>query len=128
LSDVAFTSAKVHMYDSSDRHTQKYSLWYAYPSAAPTLLFFDSSVTTKVTGSAQTSAQPPADANEGVDPALPSRAFALTYTYTPALWETPIPINNFNSTVTCTGFYRWTRGGLQGLDFGGKEFSTSGWR
>jgi prepilin-type N-terminal cleavage/methylation domain-containing protein len=126
LTDVNFPSQKVFMYDSSDRHSFKLPLWYAFPTANPTILFFDNSVTSKLTGPAQTSVAPPADANEGYDPALPRRTFPLTYTYTPDAWESPLPGGGFGS-VQCTGFYRWTRGGLQGVDFGGKELQTTSW-
>ncbi len=122
LSDVAFPSQKVMLYDSSDRYSGKLPIWYAFPTAAPIMTMFDMSVGSRRTGAPQALANPavlPEDANEGVDPALPTRAFALQYTYTPELWESPIP--GGATTANCVGFYRWTRGGLKGIDFGGRE-------
>jgi hypothetical protein len=110
------------LYDSSDRYSGKLPIWYAFPTAAPIMTMFDMSVGSRRTGAPQTLANPavlPEDANEGVDPALPTRAFALQYTYTPELWESPIP--GGATTANCVGFYRWTRGGLKGIDFGGRE-------
>lgn len=127
-SDVQFPSQKAHLYDSSDRHTGKRAQWYAYSDSKVTIGFFDASVRMKATGPAQASSAAPADANEGFDPGNPSRAFPLTYTYDPEPWESPVRGGGFTQGTIMTGFYRWTRGGLQGVDFDGKEFSTATWR
>ena len=128
LSDATFPSQKVHMMDSNSRHAGKKWVYYAYADATVPLTFFDASVRVMRTGptgtNGQNAANPPVDANDGYDPSQPSRTFATTYDYTPEDWEAPLRGTSFRAT----GFYRWTRGGLQGIDYGGAELNTTGWR
>jgi prepilin-type N-terminal cleavage/methylation domain-containing protein len=132
LSEVAFPSQKVQMMDSTSRHFGKRWWWYSHASARIPLLFYDVAVKTKVTGAPQSSAQPPQDANEGWDPASPPNPFATTYSYQPERWEAPALnggyIDQGQQDAAVFGFYRWTRGGLQGVDFEGREVSTVGWQ
>jgi len=118
LSDVQFSAQKVHVMDSASRHVGKLPVYYAFQQARSPILFFDSSVQTKVTGAPGTRNS---DANDGFDPGDPGRPFPLKYTYRPEAWEPLIPGLPVGGEVLVTGFYRWTRGGLQGIDFGGSE-------
>lgn len=118
LSDVAFTSQKVHLYETYARHFSKRGLFYAFPQATNPLLFFDSSVVNRKTG----------DAGRGFQPNNPSGLFPTTFSVIPGQWEEPLPGGAFApSSAMVYGYYRWTRGGLQGLDYGGKELKTSTW-
>ncbi len=106
--EVAFPSTKVAMMDTQQRHVDT-DLFYAYPQARQPLLFWDGSVSMRKT----------ADANEGWLPQLPEQKGATKYLYSPdAGFESP-PISSDERMMT--GYYRWTRGGLHGVDFSGSE-------
>jgi len=111
MGDVIFPSQKVQLHSDADRHFFKKWVYYAYPEARQPLLFFDQSVVIRATQ----------DANLGFRPDTPRVGGATTTTYTPSAWEAPI------RPGTVVGYYRWTRGGLQGVDFGGREINTSNW-
>ncbi|USN98201.1 MAG: prepilin-type N-terminal cleavage/methylation domain-containing protein [Phycisphaeraceae bacterium] len=124
--DVTFPSGKVFMFDDYDRHYATRShpyfedfyyrasngfvyydedaLFYAFPEAKAPLLFFDGSVVDHVTG----------DANPGFDPLDPTNPEP-----TVMHWGWPMP-----TRTTVLGYYRWTRGGLRGIDYGGGEINT----
>ena len=131
VTQVQFPSQKVQMYDSVGRHFSK--RWFAWAHAqyrAP-ILFFDSSVRTKVTGSRNTPAQ---DANDGWDPGQKFRQnWPLVYDYVPEYWEAPtirgeFPGEGVGTAEQIIGFFRWTRAGLAGVDFDGTEVGTTGWQ
>ncbi len=116
LTDVIYPSNKVHVHDAAQRHFSKTQIYYAYDVARVPVLMFDSAVSVKVTG----------DANLGFDPRNPTSAAAQRYIFLPKAWE-PEPLfgavgNGAGDLVS--GYYRWTRGGLSGVDFGGKEINT----
>ncbi len=120
LPEVTFPAQKVHLYETFARHSGKQGLFYAYPQATNPLLFFDSSVVNRKTG----------DCNRGFDPATPLSPFAILFDYIPGRWEEPVPGGGFYppDSSRLFGYYRWTRAGLRGVDFAGKETSTAGWR
>jgi len=107
---VLFPCQKVWLYDLFDRHTFKRDLWYAYKVAAQPLAFFDGSVSIRKTQ----------DSNPGWEPGNPRGVFATSYQYYPVGSDSPTLSGQPSDTVQ--GFYRWTRGGLRGIDFGGKEY------
>jgi prepilin-type N-terminal cleavage/methylation domain-containing protein len=112
LADIVFPGSKVHMHDSHQRHfSNKPPRYYAYKDARMPLAFFDGSVRIEVTN----------DANEGWKPRSPADEGPTRMTYDPRLWEGPTPIGTERLVV---GHYRWTRGGLKGIDFGGREINT----
>jgi prepilin-type N-terminal cleavage/methylation domain-containing protein len=112
LTSVAFAGNKVHMYDSHQRHfSNKPPRYYAYKDARLPLLFFDGSVRTEIT----------LDSNEGWDATAKTTARPMRTIYEPSLWEGPPPIGTERMVL---GHYRWTRGGLAGIDFGGNEINT----
>lgn len=120
LSDVQFTDKKILMYDSIVRHKGKTQFFYTYPDAVSTGLFFDSHVQLKKTGPAYNQGGRLLDANDGVDPSTPLAAFPLLITYDPETsWE---PAARGATTYIAPGFYRWTRGGLKGVDFDGQQW------
>lgn len=102
--EVAFPSSKAYMFDTYDRHFAKREQLYYRPDSRQPVLFFDNSVSTRTTS----------DANPGFQPRNPT---------------SPLP-SEFVETTPGVGqerfaaYYRWTRGGLKGIDFGGKEIST----
>ena len=64
----------------------------------------------------------------GFNPGSPANLFPTTYSYDPVAagrpWDAPPP---GGTAVTLKGMCQYTRGGLQGVDFGRKEIDTSGW-
>ncbi len=86
--------------------------FFGYKQAVQPLAFFDASVSTRRTG----------DANAGQDLLVPSSLLLVTkLKYVPdAGFESPTLTGEETSGP---GYYRWTRAGLAGVDFGGKEIT-----
>jgi len=118
LSEVSFPSQKVHIHDSTARHFGKRAWYYAFAQARAPILFFDSAVKIRTTGPRGTRG----DSNDGWDPDSPTGVFPTTFSYEPEPWEAP-KLNGGYGTPgdQIFGFYRWTRGGLRGIDFEGDE-------
>lgn len=106
MDEVHFASQKVMLFDLFDRHRFKRPIFYAYTVASQPLLFFDGQVTLRKTG----------DANPGWDPRNPG--VPTTYYYTPSPAE-PRTLSGAESDQVL-GYYRWTRNGLRGVDYGGQ--------
>lgn len=118
MDEILFPSQKVAIADSQDRHTNKRELFFAYPEAQQPLLFWDGSVSTRKT----------ADANPGWNPVWPNEdTFSTRMKYDPDPgFESPRLDRKDSDKLL--GYYRWTRGGLKGLDYGGSEISTKNWK
>jgi prepilin-type N-terminal cleavage/methylation domain-containing protein len=112
VSDVVFPASKVHVHDQEQRHFGKQPVYFGWPTARQPLLFHDSSVQTRVTG----------DCNPGWIPGQPASPLATVYTYEPASWEA-LAVTGDRDQIEA-GYYRWTRGGLRGVDFGAEEVNT----
>ena len=112
-SEVVYPSGKVLVFEFISRHTKK-PLFYGYPDAKVPLLFFDASARTRVTG----------DANPGFMPNSPTNASPTFFDYAPNILGFEPPTRSGKTTETVTGYYRWTRGGLKGIDYGGTEIDT----
>lgn len=108
FTQVAHPSGKVMMFEEFDRFSDKDGLYFAYPEAKCNLAFFDGSVRNEQT----------ADANAGWNPETPGVDWLQTYV---PLDTFPEPKDGLNSTVRYCQRYRWTRHGLQGIDYGGKD-------
>jgi prepilin-type N-terminal cleavage/methylation domain-containing protein len=114
IPQVSFPSNKVMMWENASRHFTKYQDYCFYDEARIQTLFFDSSVRTMKSR----------DANRGWNPtAQNSMTTYTTMTYNRMPWE---PISRTGSSALI-GKWRWTRGGLQGADYGGTEINTSNW-
>lgn len=111
LDQVTFPSQKVVWFDLFDRHSSAGRQYFALPRAAQPLAFFDGSVNWRKTR----------DANRGWD----NRPNAQFNSASPAMvkylpltaGDPPEPEGN----VPVPQYYRWTRGGIRGIDFGGGE-------
>lgn len=101
---VTYPSQKVQLYDTHQRHYGR-ALFFAHPDAVQPILHFDGSVVDRKT----------ADAGLGWLPFNPSGGPTMI-TYQPYQYEAPT--SNGAPTETFAGRYRWTRGGLKGIDFG----------
>jgi len=114
MSTVSFPSQKVFFMDLYQRHYGK-DMFYANKEARQPLLSFDGNVTVRQTQ----------DANQGWDPRAPnSDPGPSVYDFEPEGWEVPLKNGSWEGAETVEGYYRWTRGGLRGIDFGGQELST----
>jgi prepilin-type N-terminal cleavage/methylation domain-containing protein len=109
MHEVLFPSQKVCQFDLLDRHCYKREIWYAYPIATQPLLFFDGAVSIRKT----------LDSNPGWQPTNPNSVFPTVYQYWP-VGSDPATLNG-QAYENVTGYYRWTRAGLKGVDYGGKE-------
>ena len=64
------------------------------------------------------------DVNPGWNPITPTGPLAKNITYTTANlepWEAPLRNGSHIGTDTTFGYYRYTRGGLKGIDVGAPE-------
>jgi prepilin-type N-terminal cleavage/methylation domain-containing protein len=111
LHSVAFPGQKVFLHEGHARH-EKRETYYGYPGAKVNVLAFDGS----------TNYRSNRNSNPGWDPWAPTSGLAFTYQYVPDRWEAPAVSPTGSDWVQ--GFYRYTRGGLRGIDFGGKEINT----
>ncbi|HZW07794.1 MAG TPA: type II secretion system protein [Phycisphaerales bacterium] len=102
--DVAFPSQKVQLHDTHQRHYGR-PLFFAHPETVQPILHFDSSVLDRKT----------ADAGLGWKPFDPAGGPTII-PYVPYRYEPPT--SNGTAVESFPGRYRWTRGGLKGIDFG----------
>jgi prepilin-type N-terminal cleavage/methylation domain-containing protein len=112
MSQVTFPSMKVHVHDSQDRHTGRDDRYYAHEDARVVLHMFDGSAAYR----------PTAEANPGWNPNRSTSPNSTIMLYRPRPWEAPIIDTGRPDRLK--GYYRWTRGGLKGIDFGAKEINT----
>jgi prepilin-type N-terminal cleavage/methylation domain-containing protein len=108
MDQVAFPSLKVHMHDTIQRHTKR-KRFFAHPDVTQPVLQFDSSVVNRRTS----------DSGPGWQPNFPERGPTII-TYKPYQYEPPTSTGA--ETETFFGRYRWTRGGIRGVDFGPEVF------
>lgn len=113
LADAAYAASKTHMQDIVQRHAGKQRLFFGYPTARTTVTFLDGSASMRLTSSS----------NLGWQPNSPQLAAPTTFNYTPDVWEPPTLSGNPADPITA-GYFRWTRGGIKGVDFGGREINT----
>ena len=105
---VAHPSMKVYQFEEFDRFSDRQGLYFAYPEAKCNLAFFDGSVRRLSTS----------EANPGWNPAQPNQEW--TQKYLP-LDTFPPPKEGLGNSREYCQRYRWTRYGLQGVDFGANE-------
>ncbi len=110
---IAYPSMKVYMFEEFDRFSDRQGLYFAYPESKCNLQFFDGSVRSEVTSSA----------NPGWNPNDPDSNWKQRYV---PLDTFPLPKTGLGESDEYCQRYRWTRNGLQGIDFGGKEIGLSG--
>ncbi len=105
--EVRFPSAKVHMFEEFDRE-QAGSPYFAYDHAQPAKLMFDGSINTAMSGLAASSVSPADYLNRD--------KFVWEQTYVP-LDTFPVPLGGLEDPTLLNMRYRWTLGGLQGIDY-----------
>lgn len=114
FSEVSFPGGKVVWFDYIDYHTSKQALFHAHQEAASPTAFFDGSVQAKSTS----------EANVGFQPQLPTDPSPTKYQYKPSILQFEPPTISGKEYDLVNGGYRWTRGGLKGIDFGSDEINT----
>ncbi len=114
ISRVAFPSQKVMMHDSHQRHFGRIDLYFAYEDSRQPLLTFDGAVNVRATG----------DGNQGWQQRRADDEEPTFFQYNPEEWEAPNRLGRYEDPDQVIGHYRWTRGALGGIDFGGPEMST----
>ncbi|MCC5822371.1 MAG: type II secretion system GspH family protein [Phycisphaerales bacterium] len=102
---VAFPSAKVHMFEEFDRRSFSFAPYFGYDIARPAKLMFDGSINLRRSG----------EANPSWSPA--SIKLEWRQTYVP-LHTFPVPLSGLGETTLVSQRYRWTMGGLRGIDYG----------
>jgi len=102
--EVAFPGAKVHMFEEFDRG-QAGSPYFAYDHARPEKLMFDGSVNDRASG----------EATPSWNPLIGKQAWRQTYV---PLHTFPIPLGGLGDQTVLSQRYRWTVGGLRGIDYG----------
>jgi len=124
--DILSPAAKVIVHDSEARHVGKRSWHATYPEAQQPFLFFDGHAKTyknglpSVTGNTLPfGAQRKGNAlNPGWNPrANPANAVSINLTYAnPEPWEAPLRNGTWTGSDQTLGYFRYTRGGLKGID------------
>jgi len=117
LSLASFPSHKVMMHDDVDRYHAGAGRLYAAPldSGAARIPI--------LSGDGGASVRSTTDSNAGWDPASPASTRSELFIYAPRSWEPPTT-TGLSAEPIRAGYYRWTRGGLKGRDFGGTEINT----
>lgn len=113
MSEVVFPGQKAMLFDSHQRHFGGPDLFFGYPQARQPVACFDGSVAMRKTESS----------NRGWYPRYPQSTnptTTTTFEYEPDPgFEPPVP--DGQPVLIKAGYYKWTRGGLAGVDFGGLE-------
>ncbi len=113
FTQVAHPAGKVMMFEEFDRFQNPAGLYFAYPESKCNLAFFAGSVRNLQSG----------DANPGWNPDEPdSEVWAQTYV---PLDTFPLPKDGLNDGTRYCQRYRWTRFGLQGIDYGGEDIGRA---
>jgi hypothetical protein len=116
LADVSSPSSKVLIMEDFDRHNDRPDkhLYYGMDNARVSIGMFDGSVQMRRTS----------DGNEGWKPNQPTDPgpTLMSYSNVGRPWDPPAQTG---AADIVKGYYRWTRGGLRGNDFGGGEVRTN---
>ncbi|MBO6514804.1 MAG: hypothetical protein JJ974_12650 [Phycisphaerales bacterium] len=105
--EVRFPTAKVHMFEEFDRELAG-EPYFAYDHARPAKLMFDGSINTSMSGMAASSVSP--------EDYLKRDKVVWEQIYKP--FETfPLPLGGLGDQTLLNMRYRWTLGGLTGVDY-----------
>lgn len=103
FNEVVFPSQKVYFFEEFDRE-QAGSPYFAYDHARPEKLMFDGSVNSLPSGEARPSWNPANGKQEWRQTYVPLHTF-------------PLPMGGFGDLTLLSQRYRWTLGGLKGIDY-----------
>ncbi len=120
LADVLYPAQNVHLHDMQQRHFGKKHVFFGNVYCRQPLLHFDGSVIIRDNSSEVRAGHE--FGNDGWHPQQPTSGEPMHYTYSPDVWEDP-PYSGV-SPEQARGYYRWTRGGVRGIDVNGHEINT----
>ena len=109
LADVTFPGQKVWFHDAVDRYERPQGIYFGYAEARCLMAMFDGSAGFRLSG----------DSNPGWNPQSPTANAIQNYKPDKNGWEPPT--SNGQPSEIVKVYYRWTRGGLKGVDYGGDE-------
>ncbi len=113
--EITFPANKVGVFAFHDRHSASFGIYHAYAQAVAPAMFWDGSVRFERTS----------DGNPGFQPRNPTSPQPTRYQYRPGNYGfEPPTLSGAEYDLMDAGWYRWTRGGLKGVDFGAGEIST----
>lgn len=104
MTEVKYPSQKVFMYEEFDRFTSKKGIYAAYPDAMINMAFFDGSVRQMKVG----------DAHSAFDEGNPDGVWEQSYV---PLDTFPHPLGGLGDRTKLDLRFRWTKGGLSGIDY-----------
>jgi prepilin-type N-terminal cleavage/methylation domain-containing protein len=117
ITEVTYPAMKVQLSDGYARHQGLPPYSYALPDSRQPLLMFDGSVSTRLA----------ADSNPGFrpnDPTNPEPSTFRVFDFDPVGLGILMGAQRGAEPDTVIGRFKWTRGGLRGIDFGGGEINT----
>lgn len=103
---VLFPAQKVLLHDENERYFGPRRIYFAHPTARVPMAFVDGAADLRLTGAANLGWLPS-------QPPTPTR-----FEYAPFAWEAPTSTGGFEALFA---FYRFTRRGLLGRDYGGPQ-------
>src|SRR5262249_52980853 len=109
--------SKMLLQDEVDRHCGLKAMYYSASPARNTLAFYDGSAGSRYTR----------DANQGMQPNNPTGTTPTQMTYDPTATPWMPPTFTGAPSEIVTAYYRYTRSGLRGVDFGGTEVRGNGY-
>jgi prepilin-type N-terminal cleavage/methylation domain-containing protein len=118
LGDISYPSQKVHMYDTLGRHFGKFN-WsqsFVFETCKQPIALLDASAAVRSNRDCNMGTSNPNDTTEPI-------TVHASIQYAPSAIEPPAP----NGLLPGTGYFMWTRGGMKGVDYGGKEIRTGGY-
>jgi hypothetical protein len=123
MADVMYPSQKVLYHDQNQRHFGQKRPFWGHVSCRQPLLAYDTSVIVRRVGDNQAPGNLSfLDCNRGWQPNAPTGG-ATPIQYVPASWDPEALLGAAGDPGW--GYYRWTRGGLRGVDYGAKEVNTT---
>lgn len=112
ITDVTYPAQKVWMHETHERG--KSWRYFADPEATIPVALIDGSVQLIATR----------DVNPGWDPLAPASGGSTTFYYTPSAEERPRDEAPAGMEAVYAAYYRFTRGGVRGVDVGAPEIDT----
>jgi len=117
LANVQAPSQKAYFFDEFGRFFGSIQYHFGLEPSRQPILFFDGNVSTRQTS----------NANPGWQPNAPTNKFPTLSKNVPDPWDPGTAASNGKSQLPADdikGFFRWTRGGIGGIDFGAGEIDT----
>lgn len=103
--EVVFPSAKVHMFEEFDRRSFSFAPYFGYDIARPAKVMFDGSINLRRSG----------EATPSWNAAFVKQEWRQTYV---PIHTFPVPLGGLGDQTPVSQRYRWTMGGLKGIDYG----------